>query len=1851
MKKFNIYKKLCALIIIFAMVAGTFVPAATVYAESVPSVSIENSGSRLNAKAENMTVTSYQWQIADTENGNYNNIDGATTAHYDIRAKEGDAEGDYKGDQGKYIRVLINGTATEPVGPIGNLIIFDLSKGSVSLGEDYSGFAPDGAEISGTHVTSNIYVVQQSDVSQYTTNIIKFPGSIPDTPFDVTLDGVHMGSEPVMSNAPNTNGHAKYLEGAIDFQPDSAHGKKHVVLRLKGENIVRAIRYSTKGNGGGSSFKITDINGDKATNGGSLYVPVKKVTAEEINAFVNSNESYNHWNSGIGGDDGSFDRVDNFEIAGGKIQVLTTYADNCTAIGAGGNGYCQMKITGGKVIAHCNGTGAAIGGGIGWNSQGGESDVTITGGTVYAKNHGKIYTKITGYGSDGVTPSSSKIVTENDNYDAVVGGVAIGSGSTFFSIGSEGKVTISGGSVEAYAAHGNAIGGGNSSSKTGGKATITITGGTVVANSIGGGSSLNGAGGAADVIIDGTANVTLNKSSADAADGGIGGGDSSNGEGGKATINVYAGIMNCAGIIGGGNGGVSGNGGAADINVYGGILTAQAIGGGVGGASGHGGAADIYIEGGNISTGSIGGGSTLNPNGSLGYAKALITGGDISGQFLMAKGGTEPCTFEMTGGRLHGVNTLSGNSAYTYEKEDGAAVYMDDPNGIVKILGGVIENCHARNGGAIYMTAGTFEMSQADANVETAIRNCSATGDGGAVYLGGGNVKISGGTLTGNIAANNGGAIAIKNGNFRMIGGAIDGNTATNGSGGGLYVAADGKNLNVDVASGSLSANTSKSHGGAIAVFGQPDGTENISVTVGVNKKHQGVAFCEHGDGVTETGIEDCPVLSGNSTEGSGGAIYVTGGDSTVLNLYCCIENENSLSDAADKQSRFMKVEGGRVVVTASEMKEGLNDDNQDAMHGNVKIQGTVYITGGKVDLWGDMKNPSLKDIITVDIEKTDDYFDDHRKQNGFYKLIYFENFADPVTGDITGQYKEQEVPYGYDETISGNIYYHPGYTIVGWNTDPEGDDDCRTPETSSDAKGWYGVNEKYKFDGNPIGDLTIYAIWEANGYVVKYDPNVGTDEPYEGKMDDQYLTYDVEASLTPNDFTREGYEFLGWNTKADGSGTSYRDGQKVMNLVEDDRVTLYAQWEKCDHNITDHIYTYSVVDDGATLRRDCSCGAYYETAAISAGDTVYDKAAHPASVNYSAEWKPELIYTDKDGNVLTAVPVNAGVYTASVSDGGKTASVTYIIEKAEQKAPPKPTYETTIDKENNISTLVIKPVADSTIIDDSYDSIKEYKLVYYVGDEKVDSGWSDELSYNLNVALTNYYVYARYSEGTNYKASPATMAENVYFFYGDVEVHVNCAETVEYFIDEATEGEGNGIKLHLWTKEGCYFSSDYEIVVSEGSFNKENVSSGSQLTDKTYMFTNIPASTKIYITLPDASKIPSVAASVTEGEIFSDFTGNEATISRDSAYTSCFMINGYDQDAHVGISLTYSQALTPGTTIIMVDKKTGVYYRYVVTGNSDSINLEQFIRMGTTDVRYTLASGDSELQFITDFSGAYGGKQSGAELESTLSLVKKDDDSNVPDASATVKVYLRDAHEFGVTADASGTTAKIIYECIKSTGTASKWDGRNGAIVLKPSAATPLPEDAYIKYSIGTYNFNTYMNPNGYFIIPLTGVESGSVNVTLVSKMLTPGADYDMEASWLISDSIAGSAPMNGELAGRTEFTFTGQSLAVPSIKIASNVDDDDRLYSITDEVDATLTWLSVPLGNDISVTLLRKNEQGVYSGTGWAKNIEFTEMGGEANVKVPLGGADAGSYCLNVTVREGLLKVTETRYYFIVQ
>ena len=116
------------------------------------------------------------------------------------------------------------------------------------------------------------------------------------------------------------------------------------------------------------------------------------------------------------------------------------------------------------------------------------------------------------------------------------------------------------------------------------------------------------------------------------------------------------------------------------------------------------------------------------------------------------------------------------------------------------------------------------------------------------------------------------------------------------------------------------------------------------------------------------------------------------------------------------------------------------------------------------------------------------------------------------------------------------NTFTREGYSFTGWNTAANG---TGTP---------YADGASVSFDAN----TTLYAQWTQNP-VITFVANDG-----EGTMGTQTVKPNEATALTANTFTRADYDFAGWNTAKDGTGTAYGD---KANITTNENVTLYAQW------------------------------------------------------------------------------------------------------------------------------------------------------------------------------------------------------------------------------------------------------------------------------------------------------------------------------------------------------------------------------------------------------------------------------------------------------------------------------------------------------------------------------------------------------------------------------------------------------------------------------------------------------------------------------------------------------------------
>ena len=185
---------------------------------------------------------------------------------------------------------------------------------------------------------------------------------------------------------------------------------------------------------------------------------------------------------------------------------------------------------------------------------------------------------------------------------------------------------------------------------------------------------------------------------------------------------------------------------------------------------------------------------------------------------------------------------------------------------------------------------------------------------------------------------------------------------------------------------------------------------------------------------------------------------------------------------------------------------------------------------------------------------------------------------ANICSSNGTGKYIQQGAPGTATATYQYNANVNSAVTIPITAAKLHNADGTYT-ETSSASAGDVINYVNGVWGGEAPTELTV--TFEANG---------SEEYPAEGTMAPQSVTAKKDTALNANTFTREGYNFLNWNTAADGTGDSYADGATV-NLTEN--TTLYAQWED-NHSLTKVINKKDATctEDGYTGDTVCAiCG------------------------------------------------------------------------------------------------------------------------------------------------------------------------------------------------------------------------------------------------------------------------------------------------------------------------------------------------------------------------------------------------------------------------------------------------------------------------------------------------------------------------------------------------------------------------------------------------------------------------------------------------------------------------------------
>ena len=281
---------------------------------------------------------------------------------------------------------------------------------------------------------------------------------------------------------------------------------------------------------------------------------------------------------------------------------------------------------------------------------------------------------------------------------------------------------------------------------------------------------------------------------------------------------------------------------------------------------------------------------------------------------------------------------------------------------------------------------------------------------------------------------------------------------------------------------------------------------------------------------------------------------------------------------------------------------------NTAASSGSGSFTGTYSISG----------NGSATKAITVTFRNfNDDNGDSATKSVSFnvtvpawtsYTVKYDANGG---TGAPANQTKWK----GQSLALSSTKPTRTGYTFQGWDAPSIGASIVFAPGA------WYSYDQS----------VTLYAMWKANTYTVKYDANGGTGAPA-----NQTKTHGVTLTLSSTKPTRTNYNFLGWGVAANATVTVYSPGN---TYTVNQAITLYAIWELAytKPRISNVLLTRTtdddiVSDDGTSAR------------------VTFDWSCDKTVSSIVVKWKPTTESTYSNSRTVPATGMSGSVHELIVN-------------------------------------------------------------------------------------------------------------------------------------------------------------------------------------------------------------------------------------------------------------------------------------------------------------------------------------------------------------------------------------------------------------------------------------------------------------------------------------------------------------------------------------------------------------------------------------------------------------------------
>lgn len=394
----------------------------------------------------------------------------------------------------------------------------------------------------------------------------------------------------------------------------------------------------------------------------------------------------------------------------------------------------------------------------------------------------------------------------------------------------------------------------------------------------------------------------------------------------------------------------------------------------------------------------------------------FISSGSYSGTFNFTGGIISECT-AYRGGAVYVEAPTTGDLGENYgfhmsgtaiiencvASHRGGGVYVQataSARGRFKMDGGTIQNCKARSTGCGVHVEGIFDMTGGTIqnnvpNIDTDPTNTDYSTDytqeqlmasnaplGGGICAWGYDedskavLNISGGTISGNVAASGGGVMAHDNSEFTLSNAVIRDNHALGYSGTGNGGAVYANNATFTFNGGTLSGNKARRYGGAININEGSTMTLNGICTISDNQ-------AGHGGGISQEAGECSMVLSSegitiqnniaigcyeeiqdgyNYTEGNGGGLFIEKGTLTISGGKITGNKANGSGGGIALRSERLS---GNITLNVSGNVEITNNiANNDG--GNEGV-GDIGGNGGGIDIYSEPSDET-NTVITANI-------------------------------------------------------------------------------------------------------------------------------------------------------------------------------------------------------------------------------------------------------------------------------------------------------------------------------------------------------------------------------------------------------------------------------------------------------------------------------------------------------------------------------------------------------------------------------------------------------------------------------------------------------------------------------------------------------------------------------------------------------------------------------------------------------------------------------------------------------------------------------------------------------------------